>query len=119
MGLQDVPSTLLVPSVALPPRPVGAPGWIGMLGDVESQAFGALYPVTDVADPSAAIAARLGVLRIGPVPSCASTGKAKEAITPAMAAVRAISLAKGCLIAAVPWRTGARWLPRESSIAQA
>src|SRR5690606_15609308 len=37
---------------------------------------------------------------IGPVPSCASTGKAKEAITPAMAAARAISLAKGCLIAA-------------------
>lgn len=34
-----------------------------MLGDIERQAFGALYPVTDVADPSAAIAARLGVLR--------------------------------------------------------
>jgi hypothetical protein len=37
---------------------------------------------------------------IGPVPSCASTGKARDAITPTTMASLEINLASGCLIAA-------------------
>jgi hypothetical protein len=33
-----------------------------MIGDIESQTFGAFHPVTKIADPAVAVAARLCVL---------------------------------------------------------
>jgi hypothetical protein len=65
-----------------------------MLGDIKREAFVAFHPVTEIADPASAIAARLSVLGNGPVPSCARTGKAKDAITPAATVILAISLCK-------------------------
>ena len=37
-----------------------------MLGDIEREALDALYPVTEIAEPAATIAARLSVLRHRP-----------------------------------------------------